>query len=267
MYSRGQALKYNSLMTPLSPVRIDAVLLDLFDTLVSVDASRLPELVVGDRAVHSTVPAVLRELRLALPGLADADALHAMAAVLKERPRVSGNAEIPEHALFAAFLARLGVSDDGDALARRLADAQMAAVVAACRPVPGAEALLATLRARRVRSALVSNIAHLESVCALAAIPAPEHRFDAIVTSIEVGYCKPDARPFEVALERAGVEAEDAIHIGDDASDDVAGAAAAGIHPVWFNPSGRAWPGPAGSAPTTITTLAGAEALLRASGR
>jgi HAD superfamily hydrolase (TIGR01509 family) len=249
-------------MSRYLPSRIDAVLLDLFDTLVSVDASLLPVLQVGDRVVRSTIPAVLGELRTALPGLADADALQAMIAVLAERPQRLGNAEIPEHAVFAALLRRLGARDDDDELARRLADAQMKAVVAACRQMPGARALLATLRAGRVRTALVSNLAHAASLCELLSITDPGHSFDAVVTSIEVGYCKPDKRPFQLALTRIGVEAKHTIHIGDDVTDDVAGAMRVGIHPVWFNPRGCTWPGPASSAPTTVTTLAEAESLL-----
>jgi FMN phosphatase YigB (HAD superfamily) len=250
-------------MVPSLPERVDAVLLDLFGTLVTVDEARLPTLRVGGRTVHSTVPAILRELRAILPGLAEADALREMSAVLAERPRRPENAEIAEHLLFAALLERLGVRDDGEELARRLADAQMAAVVGACRPVPGSAALLETLRAARVRTVLVSNLAHAESVRDLLAVADRGDSFDAIVTSIEVGYCKPDARPFELALTRAEAAAEHAIHIGDDVTDDVAGATGAGIHPVWFNPSGRDWPGPAGAAPTTVTTLMEAAALVR----
>lgn len=245
------------------PRRIDAVLFDLFDTLVTVDASLLPVLRVEDRCVPSTLPAVLAELRRALPTVADAHTLREMAAVRAHRPSGPENAEIAEHVAFGVLLQRLGVRDDRDELARRLADAQMAAVVAACRPVRGARALLAALRANRVRTAVVSNLAHAASLNDLLATADPQHRFEATVTSIEVGYCKPSERPFKLALARLGVEPQHSIHIGDDVRDDVAGALGAGIYPVWFNPHRRAWPGSAAAVPTTVAALAEAEALLR----
>ncbi len=48
--------------------------------------------------------------------------------------------------------------------------------------------------------------------------------FAAIVTAAEVGAAKPDPRPFQVALERLGVDAGRALHVGDDAVTDVVGA-------------------------------------------
>lgn len=57
----------------------------------------------------------------------------------------------------------------------------------------------------------------------------------------ELGIGKPDPKPFREALQRAGVAAEHAVHIGDHPSDDIAGAQAAGLRAIWFNPQGRSW--------------------------
>ncbi|MBC9252803.1 HAD family hydrolase [Pseudomonas alcaligenes] len=57
----------------------------------------------------------------------------------------------------------------------------------------------------------------------------------------ELGIGKPDPHPFHTALQRAGVEAAQAVHIGDHPSDDIAGARAAGMRAIWFNPQGKAW--------------------------
>ncbi|TBU95756.1 HAD family hydrolase [Stutzerimonas kirkiae] len=58
----------------------------------------------------------------------------------------------------------------------------------------------------------------------------------------ELGVGKPDPRPFREALRRAGVEAQAAVHIGDDPANDIAGAQDVGMRAVWFNPSGQGWP-------------------------
>jgi putative hydrolase of the HAD superfamily len=55
---------------------------------------------------------------------------------------------------------------------------------------------------------------------------------DAVVTSAEVGVAKPGGAIFEHALELAGAQPADAVHVGDSVENDVAGARAAGIRPV-----------------------------------
>jgi putative hydrolase of the HAD superfamily len=61
----------------------------------------------------------------------------------------------------------------------------------------------------------------------------------------ELGIGKPDPHPFHTALQRAGVEAAQAVHIGDHPGDDIAGAKAAGLRAIWFNPLGKDWSGEA----------------------
>ncbi|MET1079350.1 MAG: HAD family hydrolase [Pseudomonas sp.] len=59
----------------------------------------------------------------------------------------------------------------------------------------------------------------------------------------ELGVGKPDPTPFRAALQRAGVAAHQAVHIGDHPEDDIGGAHAAGMGAIWFNPYGKAWTG------------------------
>jgi FMN phosphatase YigB (HAD superfamily) len=51
-----------------------------------------------------------------------------------------------------------------------------------------------------------------------------------------VGATKPDPRIFEIARARAGVGAADTVHVGDALGNDVAGARAAEIAPIHFDP-------------------------------
>ena len=57
----------------------------------------------------------------------------------------------------------------------------------------------------------------------------------------DIGIAKPDARLFHEALQRGGVSAEAAVHVGDHPGDDIAGAQQAGLRAVWFNPTGKVW--------------------------
>jgi FMN hydrolase / 5-amino-6-(5-phospho-D-ribitylamino)uracil phosphatase len=53
------------------------------------------------------------------------------------------------------------------------------------------------------------------------------------------GIDKPDPRIFRTALEEAGCEPRQMVHVGDDLVGDVAGAQNAGIRAVWLNRDGR----------------------------
>ena len=73
---------------------------------------------------------------------------------------------------------------------------------------------------------------------------------DGVVTSATVGATKPDARVFATALEVAGCEPAEAVHVGDSLENDVAGARAAGIAPVLLDRTGGSHDGV-----TTIASL------------
>lgn len=58
---------------------------------------------------------------------------------------------------------------------------------------------------------------------------ALDRMFPVLICSAEVGFSKPDPAIFQLACECAGVRPGEAVHIGDDAEADVAGAAGAGM--------------------------------------
>jgi HAD superfamily hydrolase (TIGR01509 family) len=68
---------------------------------------------------------------------------------------------------------------------------------------------------------------------------------DELVVSEKAGVSKPDPRIFEIALERLGCRRDEVVMVGDSWVADVAGAIAAGIRPIWFNPQRKPRPEPA----------------------
>lgn len=70
-----------------------------------------------------------------------------------------------------------------------------------------------------------------------------EKYFRIIISADEIGLSKPDPAPFLAALERAGVEPQQALHIGDHPVDDIQGARGVGLHTLWFNRLGLEWSG------------------------
>ncbi len=63
-------------------------------------------------------------------------------------------------------------------------------------------------------------------------------RVDFTLSSLDVGASKPDPKMFMAALSRAGVRADEAVHVGDQIETDIEGARAAGINPVLIDRHG-----------------------------
>ena len=114
------------------------------------------------------------------------------------------------------------------------------AYVRARRPVPGALALLETLRPR-VRLGIVSNNVLSEQEHKLEQF-GMRGLIDVLVVSAEEGVSKPEAAIFRVALERLGTAAAETVMVGDNWGSDVLGAAKVGMRAVWLNRRGEACP-------------------------
>ena len=84
---------------------------------------------------------------------------------------------------------------------------------------PAAARVLTALRAMGLRTVAVSNwdVSLPEALAGVGLAGL----LDGIVASAAVGAAKPDPRPFERALELAGVRAAEAVHVGDSAREDV----------------------------------------------
>lgn len=102
---------------------------------------------------------------------------------------------------------------------------------------PGAAEGLAALRARGLAVACISN--SNGTVEALLRDVGLGEALDFVVDSGVVGVEKPDPAIFRLALERAGVKASEAMHVGDLYAVDVVGARRAGLEPVLLDPLGK----------------------------
>jgi putative hydrolase of the HAD superfamily len=101
---------------------------------------------------------------------------------------------------------------------------------------PDAVPALAGLRDRGLRLIAVSNwdcsLPRVLEGCGIDGL------LDGTVTSARAGARKPNPAIFTAALELAGVEADEALHVGDTREEDVVGARAAGIRPLLIDRHG-----------------------------
>jgi putative hydrolase of the HAD superfamily len=156
-------------------------------------------------------------------------------------PRELGGAFRYSDAWFRAFQRRLFVDELGldpqslgaisEELFARFEDPRTFALY------PGARELLRSLRARGLRVGLLSNwSARLPRL--LAALELDDC-FDLVLGSAAERLEKPDPAFFRLALDRAGVDAREALHAGDRIDRDVEGALRAGLQALLVDHEGR----------------------------
>ena len=106
---------------------------------------------------------------------------------------------------------------------------------AVCTKMPNIEAVLEYLNENKIRSGVISNIGFSGSALKSRINRLlPENHFEFIIASSEYMIRKPNPLLFELALRKAGLEANGVWFCGDSVSKDVAGAVAVGMFPVWY---------------------------------
>lgn len=101
--------------------------------------------------------------------------------------------------------------------------------------MPGAANMLEKLYQMGIRTAVISNISFSgKNLARRIDRLLPNNHFEFIMASSDYGYRKPSPYLFELALKKAGLEADKVWYCGDRADMDVDGSAAVGMFPVWF---------------------------------
>lgn len=125
-----------------------------------------------------------------------------------------------------------------------------------CIPYPEAEPVCRELSSRGCRLYIITNGITAVQHGRFDKSPLTKY-FDGMFVSDKMGTVKPERRYFELVLDAVGVSHDEAVSralvVGDSLTSDIAGAAAAGLDSVWYDPLGRA---PGTAAPTyTIRSL------------
>lgn len=103
--------------------------------------------------------------------------------------------------------------------------------------VPDTIETLSKLKTTGIKLGVISNFdERLEKILMQLAL---RHYFDFVICSAAARVAKPDAGIFQLALEKAGVEACDAVHIGDNVVNDYFGPRNAGINGILYAMSAK----------------------------
>lgn len=207
------------------------ILFDFFGTLVDYSPSRTEQ-------GYDSSYALLRELGATLSYEEFLDGWSRTSAAFDRRSDAD-DSEFSMTECGAAYL--------GEALGRAPRDGEVEEFVTrylaewntGVRYLPGLADLLGELAAGH-RLAVVTNT-HTPSLVPghLAAMGVLE-AFDAVVTSVEVGWRKPHPRIYAAALDTLGIEASSAVFVGDTYEPDFAGPERHGIPAFLIDPDRRA---------------------------
>ena len=209
-----------------------AIVFDLFDTLVDLHMDGLPVVTVNGRSFPSTAGVLHAEIARHAPVSIEEFATAQRVVDQEVRaPRYEAGRELPTRERFDLVLAGLGAPHPE--LADRLTALHMRLLVQQVRHLAHHAEVLAQLRSR-VMLAVCSNFSHSQTALAVLEAAGLRWHFDAVLVSDAVGYRKPRPEIFRATLGALGVAPEEALHVGDSLSADVAGAAALGIRTAWI---------------------------------
>lgn len=113
--------------------------------------------------------------------------------------------------------------------------------------MPNADKMLDYLNEKGIRTAVISNLLWSgEALTERLNRLLPNHRFEFVMTSSDYFMRKPNRILFEIALQKAGLRADEVWYCGDNPKADVEGSSQVGIFPVLYdNDTGKEHNNPA----------------------
>jgi putative hydrolase of the HAD superfamily len=208
-----------------------AVIFDVGNTLLHVDYAHVAGVLRAQG--HAVEPAAVRAAEYAAKAVLD----RALAPDVVPEPSVQGllwRRPDGRPSYFATMIANLGIAEPAvlPALAALEADNRVRSLWRVVEP--GTEDVLAELRRRGLRLAVISNSDGKIEADLLAAGLGQHFAF--VLDSSVVGVEKPDVAIFTMALTRLDLPPAEALYVGDVYAIDVLGARRAGIEAVLMDP-------------------------------
>jgi len=217
--------------------RYRAVILDLFDTVVNFDYSRLPTAEVRGETVHTTSRAVYEALSSKYEGIDYAlfyDISTRTYLEFEEMKRREER-ELPSVRRFELLIKNLGITNGGDSgeFLERLVLAHMNALMTGVVMPEENRAALDYLR-KGYRMGLLSNFDYSPAAMGVIDGFGIGEYLDSVIISADVGWRKPKREIFELAARGVGVPEGEIVFVGDNFDADIVGAKGAGMDAAWL---------------------------------
>jgi HAD superfamily hydrolase (TIGR01549 family) len=216
-----------------------AIVLDLFDTLVNWDPDGLPVMTWKGREMHTTLPWILPRVAEALGKRYDADAFMTAYAAVYEEINAEKEREGIEITCFERFertLQRIGISSEVELgrLAEELTRIHMRGVRSVT-SAPSHRKDAVRRLAERYRLGLLSNFDDSQTGWEIMADTGVKDKFEAIIISADLKLRKPNPQIFARMLAMLNLKARDVLFVGDTPLHDVHGAKAVGMSAAWIS--------------------------------
>ena len=226
--------------------RYKAVVIDLFDTLVTWNPDGLPLMQFRGREIRTTTPLLWDTLEAALGKRFDREKFSeaqaaAYADIFAERSKHDAM-EITCLERFQRTLKALDVEDPvATPLAEKLRKIHMARVREVTKAPPARIDAMKKI-ANHHRLGLISNFDDSETGHLIMRDTGIRELFTAVIISADTGYRKPNPAIFKKILEMMRLKPADILFVGDTPVDDVLGSKGVGMHCAWIRSRGRELP-------------------------
>jgi len=217
--------------------QFSAVVLDLFDTLVKWEPTRLPLLNWRGKSTHSTMPWVLPVLEERLGQAFNEERfMEVYSSVIDEitAERERDGIEITCHERFRRAMDRYLPGCENAAFAEELTRVHMVGVRAVT-SAPRERSEAVRRIAREYRLGLLSNFDDAQCGREVLFDTGVADLFEAVIISAEVGLRKPNIEIYRRMLELLRVPADEVLFVGDAPREDIFGPQQVGMHTAWIS--------------------------------
>lgn len=225
--------------------KYQALLFDLFGTVAIITRENLPLFEWEGVTSHATTGELRAVFETDVKDVPSSSFVAALLQVAREHQETSARdlREVSCVRRFTRTLLRAGLPETASTftLAVKLARRHQSLLMSVTEIPPDHTRFLKEIR-ERYPLALVSNFDDGETAREVLRKGAALDHFDHVVISEENGWKKPSPNIFEEALTVLGVDARNALFIGDSPEDDIRGAKAIGMDVAWINPTDRTLP-------------------------
>jgi putative hydrolase of the HAD superfamily len=235
------------------------LIFDAFDTVIHINTSKLPTVHIDGKEVPTTAPAAYDAYVDSFDKI-DFDVFYrafsqSYSEAIAQRKKDLREVLTPQR--FRIMLAMLGHQETQitDQAIEKITRAHMGQLEQSFEVRPESLQVLDWAKAR-YRTAMISNFAYAPTFHQALDRFGIRSAFETVVVSAEVGWCKPHRIIFDHTFEKMGIQASDALFVGDQLYVDVYGALNCGMHVAWIETERQDWLRPeitASECPPTYT--------------